>query len=56
MKRTIMKYGKYTLTLEQGWIDKRELAIVLTISAILALVLVGKYIGLEVLSSWIALR
>ena len=56
MKRTIMKYGKYTITLEQGMIDRKELAIVLMVSATAVMILVGKYIGLEVISSWITLR
>ena len=54
MKRTLIKYGKYTLTLEQGWIDRRELKIVLTVSSILAIVLVGKLIGFDVIESWLS--
>jgi len=56
MKRTIIKYGKYSITLEQGWMDRWEMRIVLIVSTALVLVLVGNYIGLDVISAWVNTR
>ena len=56
MKRTIMKYGKYNILLEEGWMDRWEMRIVLIVSTALVLVLAANYVGLDVISAWVSAR
>jgi len=54
MKIRLAKYGKYRVSIERKRIDRRELMIVFTVSSILGLILVGKYIGFDIIEAWFA--
>lgn len=53
-KRTIARYGKYRIRVEDGFVDHREMLILLTIGAIAAIILTAKWVGFDVIESWFA--
>ena len=52
MKIRVAKYGKYRVSVERRRIDRRELMIVFTVGGILALILLGKFFGVNILPLW----